>query len=1204
MSLFRFAAAAILLLTCPIQSRSQDSKENADFKLAINLYNDGMYDLAGEQLKQFIATYPSSSQGIDARFYLGLTQLKLSKFDDARLTFQTFALTYPDNPKAPEAWWNVGESYASVRNYREAALAFERVRVFHPKSKSAPDALLRAGGYFALAGERDNARRVLRTILQDYPTSAAVTAARIRLGRMYYEDGNLEQAQSELKRAVEGEPSADARAQALLLLGNIYQSMGRTDQAETNYQEVLTKYKSSTAAAAANLSMGRLRASEGKYAEAVESFRNVVGAAADTALRLDAMIAIGDAYGALNDVENAIASYRKFLTVAPGDERSPGVLWSLASVAASGKEYRTSDEACSRLLTMNAADQLRERALMRTALNAEEQHNPLLAVQLEGTFADRYRDDPATPAVLLRASRLCERELHDPLKASGTYELIATRYPDSPLAVEAIDGAARCHEEMKEYDAALRLSREFIDKYPASELRTKVEERIWRIETFEARDKDAGLEKLALLVGDVMNAKDKAGLAFRLGDIYFHDLKNYQAAAAQFTSAIESGLQDARLADALFMRARSLEILSWNDPTERPKAIDAYRIYLHSFPDGPQSNDAELSVFVLSATRVDSANAAYLDLLTRRPNFARRDTMMLTLGLLQESNHDTPAALTTFRNIVRSFPASAAAEVAGERLVSLRLAEGTTDSALAAGASYVSRYPRGRFTALLLDRLADSCMSAGQPNRAADFYRQLATGFPYTSAARDAKRREADALLADKDYAGAIALYREMIDVQRSDPMSDGSADPSLLLALGRAYQLDGKTDEAKKNLFEVVSRVHQGPIAAQAFTTLGVMYRADGALDIATGYFRQAESASPGTADSRDIAELFFESGNYGDAIRLFTQLSHTATSERERMHDDARIIVARIRSEGPAKLGPEVSAFAKKYRDVDEELASFQLEQGNYYYGQRDYARALKAFEVVSSKFDGSTSAPVAQYWIARTLEATDKPLEAVKRLNDLIKDHPTAEVIPRAYLALGNLSYNAEKWDEAIRNYKRIVDDPKADPELLPMAMTNLVETYESAGIFDAALNLTRKYLEQFPNAEDSFDMKIKIGILYDRLGYYDQSVLQLQSLLDEAGSDLEGELRYYIAQANFDKGDYQQAILDFLKVPYLVTKKGKIDWTANSFYMAGQAYEKMGRFDQALTMYRQIVDRQGIDATFKAAAKKEIDRVTLVLKKKPG
>jgi len=41
--------------------------------------------------------------------------------------------------------------------------------------------------------------------------------------------------------------------------------------------------------------------------------------------------------------------------------------------------------------------------------------------------------------------------------------------------------------------------------------------------------------------------------------------------------------------------------------------------------------------------------------------------------------------------------------------------------------------------------------------------------------------------------------------------------------------------------------------------------------------------------------------------------------------------------------------------------------------------------------------------------------------------------------------------------------------------------------------------------------------------------------------------------------------------------------------------------MGKYDQAISMYQQIVDRPGIDRTFKAAAKKEIDRVNALVKK---
>jgi tetratricopeptide (TPR) repeat protein len=156
------------------------------------------------------------------------------------------------------------------------------------------------------------------------------------------------------------------------------------------------------------------------------------------------------------------------------------------------------------------------------------------------------------------------------------------------------------------------------------------------------------------------------------------------------------------------------------------------------------------------------------------------------------------------------------------------------------------------------------------------------------------------------------------------------------------------------------------------------------------------------------------------------------------------------------------------------------------------------------------------------------------------------------------------------------------------------------YKEIGLFDGALQMTRQYIERYPNDPDLILKHIDIGVLYQKLGYYDQSILHLQNMLGSADPELEGELRYYLGEAYFYKGDYQQAILEFLKVPYLISQQTKIDWVATSYYMAGQSYEKMSKFDQAITMYRQIIERSGIDPTFKSAAQKEIDRVTTLVK----
>lgn len=1194
-----------VLLTSAKVAVSQNTKENADFKLAINLFNDKLYDLALEQLKQFISTYPATSQGIEARFTLGLAQMQLKQYDEARLTFQTFALTYQDNPRAPEAWWSVGEAYAALGNMKEAALAFERVKVFHPKSKLAADALLRASRYFGLAGERDNARRLLRGILQEYPTSTAVVSARTQIGQIYFEEGNLELAQNELKRVIDGDPSPDARAQALLILANIQQHMGRADQARGHYQEILEKYKTSGAVQGAYINLARLEAASGRSADAIDNLRKALALTknVDTTLVREALVALGDAYAGHDELQNAVTQYVRFLDITSAGDRMPEVMWKLAGTAARAHDFRKSNDACNRLLKSDATDELKQNALLQLAQNAREQGIPNLAIQHYSKFADLFPEHRATPSVLYESAVITEKDLRDPRRASSIYEMLADRHARSAFGDDALFGAARCQEQLREYDRALQLYKECMRLFPASNLLDQAEERIRMIETFDAKNKDAGLEKLALLVGDVVSEKDRSSMAYRLAETSFNDLKNYDAAATQFANAIAGNPKALYLTDALYLRARSLEFLTWRDPSHKQSAIEAYRAFIIQSPTDPRTEDARLSIFTLSTGSLVEARAAYVAITTANPAYPRRDVMLFQMGRLLEQTDSLAAALVAYTEASRISPASPVAERAGYERFRMLLSAGLIDSAAAVGNSYCAGFSNGRHTPEVLSALGDLALKRGQADRAVDLLQQLAARFPYTEAYLKSQRSLADALLATGDPQSAIALYQELLNPVSARPPTTERPDASLLLCLGKAYATAGNAPQAKKTLFALVAGEGTGERAAEAYSTLGMIYKKEGSSDLAASYFRQAGAASPTTATSRDIADILFDSGDYTDAARQYTLLAQKTRDENERRTYQARAIVAALRMEDIARADKQVAAFLQTYKETDTEAAEFELERGNSFFRKEDYVRALKSFELVASKFDETPSAPIAQFWVGKVYEATNRPQEAITQFETLMKEHPESEIQQKVHFALGNIYYRAEKWDESIKNYRVVTDHPHPEPALLPFAMSNLIETYETAGVFDGALTLTRKYLELYPNAEDAFDKRIKIGILYQRLRYYDQSVLHLQSLLDEAGSDLEGEIRYYIGESNYYKGDYQQAILDFLKVPYLVTKKGKLDWTANSLYMSGQSYEKMGRTDQALTMYKQIIERPGIDETFKAAARKEIDRVNAILKKNP-
>lgn len=1199
----RFCLMLLVLLTVlrAGPAPAQNTKENADFKLAINLYNDGLYDLAAEQLKQFISFYPNTDQGIEARFYLGLTEMKLKRYDEARMTFQTFALSNPSNPRAPEAWWKVGETFAAVNSPREAALAYERVKAFHPKSKLAPDALLKSADYFSLAGERDNARRVLRIILQEYASSGAALAARTSLAKIYFEEGNPEQARNELRRVIDSDPSPEARAQALLVLGNIHQSTGNVEEAKAAYQEITTKYRTSSALQGAHYSLGKLLAASGQHSAAVENLKKALAekTIADTALTHDALVALGDEQVFVKDYAGATGSYEKALALRPvgADE----VLWKVARASALGKNYRKSNDACARILKSPGSEPFRKRAHLRQALNAQEQKNYELAVQLFLSYAEQYPEDPAAERALFRAATITQKELRDPRKASVLFDVLAFRPQPTPLADDALAGSALCNEQAKEFARAIRLYREIAERYPGSDQIGEAEHRAFLIETFEAKDKDSGLEKLALLVGDVVAQKDRAGLAYRLGEIYFRDLKNYEGAAGQFSAAVEGGLSGAKGVDSRYYRAEALKNLSLRDPARRADAIAAYEEFLASSSDDGRAGDAALALFELRASSIAAAHTASAEILARYPSFARRDALLLRTGMLLEGADSLAAAATIYDELLTTFPLSPSDEEASFRLFRILQRLGVPDSAARRGEVALAQHARGRYSPLFLSQIAASAMKAGNAQKAIDCYRRLMDEFSYTPQAAQAEKLLADALALNGDYADAVTQYREILARIENNPMEDEDVDPGLFLALGKASYLRGNYAEARGPLFRLLAIESTGPRAAEAYTMLGVMARSEGSIPAATAYFRQATAAAPGATATPDVADLLYESGAYGDAKTIYAQLAKTSRTDEERRRYEARAILAGLRNDELAEAETKIAAFEKKYDDETDDRAAFELERGNYYFRKKDYAQALKSYRTVIGTYDGSPSVPEAIYWTGRALEAQNNTKGAIEELTRLTAEYPGSPIAPRAWVALGNLYYGLEQWDNAVRSYRQVVDKEKADPALLQFAMSNLIETYQTVGAFDGALALTRKYLDLYPNSDDNLDKRIKIGILYDRLGYYDQAVLHLQGLLDEAGSDLEGEIRYYIAEANYNKGDYQQAILDFLKVPYLVTKKGKIDWTANSLYMSGQAYEKMGRYDQALAMYQQILDRPGIDGMFRAAAQKEIDRVKLVMKK---
>ena len=291
----------------------------------------------------------------------------------------------------------------------------------------------------------------------------------------------------------------------------------------------------------------------------------------------------------------------------------------------------------------------------------------------------------------------------------------------------------------------------------------------------------------------------------------------------------------------------------------------------------------------------------------------------------------------------------------------------------------------------------------------------------------------------------------------------------------------------------------------------------------------------------------------------------------------------------------------FKKNYLGNDDEyLARFLVDKAEYLIKNKKYKEAQKILDKVKSDYDNTSVYPTSLLDQAQIMAETNQIDKAQEKLTDIIKNFPATSAAMAAHLELGNVYFAEEKYQDAINNLRVVYADSSSDPDLLRDAMRKLVGAYESAGQYDGALDVARKFIAKYPDDQSIMDMEIKVGILYEELRYFDQALLAFQNLTKEASRDYQAELHYYIGAIYDDKGDYANAILEFLKVPYLVSPNAVVDWAAQAYYMAGKCYEQLNKPNDAIAMYQKIVDKPNTDPTFVAGAEREINRVKALLK----
>ncbi len=237
---------------------------------------------------------------------------------------------------------------------------------------------------------------------------------------------------------------------------------------------------------------------------------------------------------------------------------------------------------------------------------------------------------------------------------------------------------------------------------------------------------------------------------------------------------------------------------------------------------------------------------------------------------------------------------------------------------------------------------------------------------------------------------------------------------------------------------------------------------------------------------------------------------------------------------------------------RYVDDAI----LLMGKAFYWRDQLGSAQRKFEELLTYFPDSELAPEAQLWLARCLIAQNQYDEAEKHLVALqsSKDVP-GEVRDETYLLLGELYYNRQQYDEAIKAYaeaaKRI-----GDKRLKAQCYMRLGECATEVEDYATAAEAYRRAVRYTETLENRFQAMLNYGISLREQGKYDEAIKQFERILrDGSLKRYWPDAKYEIGEAAYFKGERDYAVRWLESV---IEEHPRSEAAAKAHFLLGQIY----------------------------------------------
>jgi tetratricopeptide (TPR) repeat protein len=1094
------------------------------------------------------------------------------QYNEALDWYDQLLREFPSDPLVKNCHFARGEIYSSRNQWFEAGEAYYNVWRLFGVSAEAEEALFKSAQSYGSGGDIHRAVELYQQYLTRYPSGRWGGEAAAGAVTLLVERESVAAAQ-ELLTSIQGHSFSDQWMLELDFLRAEIDGLLQNDDAAS---EVLVEILSTAAEFPSRGEALKL------YAEILfkqENFSDAWGYYAEFA-ELHSEISLEDArfwaetafraqdYNASNEL------YTEMIREG-SEENSAELYYQVARNYAAMDDFPEALQSLNRVITTVGSGELAESAQLKIAelyfqngiyTNSIEEYRRYL--ELNGDQSDM---------VLYRIGRIYQLKLNAPEIALREYEKLLKWYTGSPYAARASEAMAELYESRGDYEDALSMYNYLASVEGQSAVGHDARSRAGFLLQYRIPNTNAALSELtALSVTDSLSETERRLHGAKIYRFYLNDPNR----AIELLEDLNDP-EEALFGEVLMMRAGSWKDMAVQAEYDQDSDVSQYAserartgYQLITETEALMRFHDEAQYELVS---LENSAEGYEEYTQQFQTSPFRGKAFLTLADIYSGDITDSASAHRAASAYRGAYESGDNDIVQDALtgaVSNYLRAGVNDSAEIFLNNYQASFPDESRTEEFVWLQGELAVNLKNFESAEESYQYIVEFFPQGIHSSEARLKLAQMQLVN---GASSAAYNNF--VLSSSLFADGKNRAEALNGMVEALIYDGRIDDALRELGEEIAEdmFSESQLSSREYLHGRALQLADESFE-ALGYYSRALSGAffPQRETAlREAALLNYSLREYGTAAEMYSALRGAGNDS---VYIEMKYLASSILAGRMAQVEEEYRLFRRGVGESDPSvMAELYFAEGLYYYRSQEYDRAENRFEFIIEDVEGTDLKDDAAYYLALILYDQREMEDALEALQRFTVQYEESELLPTAHFMIGMIYNGAEMLAEAGTSFEKVTEISGDDIELRFRALVNGASVWQRLNAWESAAEMNEAVLLEFGDRVDASSFALKTGFSYFKANRVTRA-LEYFDMANQNPSPTDApEIVYWIAQCNKRLGNVDLALEQFLQISVLFRGSGK--WPVTADFEAARIYEQRGEFENALSLYREIVRVEG-------------------------